>query len=387
MYFADEPEHISLLRDSLRRFVATEMPGDEVRRWLRERHFPREQFARLAALGVCGLTVDEAYGGVGRDLVAATMVIEELCKRGTSLGGPYIHCAFYGGINISEKGSEAQKRELLPRLAAGEILFAYGLSEPDVGADLASVKCRAEKVDNGRSVRINGAKRWCTAAAISDFIYCLVRSDDQAPRYENLSLILVPSKADGVRIEDIDHVGLGYAETSDVIFEDVEVPIDHVIGGEAGWNRGWPMLAGPALDVEKLEIAAMAQGIAASALEDAWTYAQERKQFGRRIADFQSVAHALADGRARLAAAEALLYRAAWLADQNRPCTVETSMAKLFVTETAVSVALDCQKIMGAYGFAAEYDMSHRVQDLLLLPVIGGSSNIQRNNIAKRLRL
>lgn len=387
MYFTEEPEHLGILRDSLRRFVEREMPREEVRRWLAEHHFPRDRFARLAELGVCGLTVGEEYGGVGRDIVAATLVIEELCRRGTSLGGPYIHCAFYGGLNISEKGSEAQKQELLPKLAAGELLFAYGLSEPDIGADLASVKTRAEKTDGGRAVRINGSKRWCTAATIADYIYCLVRSDGDAPRYRNLSLILVPTDAPGITVEHIRHMGLGYAETSDVTFADVEVPIENVIGGADGWNNGWPMLVGPALDVEKLEIAAMAQGIATAAVEEAWEYARERKQFGRRIADFQAVAHALADARTRLAASEALLYRAAWLADRRQPCSVETSMAKLFATETAASVALECQKIMGAYGCAAEYDMVYHVQDLLLLPIIGGSSNIQRNNIVKRLQL
>ena len=124
MYFADEPEHIAMLRDTLRRFVAAEMPPDRVRQWDREHRFPRELFAKLAALGVCGLTIEEEYGGQGRDLVAAVAVIEELCRGGAFAAGPFIHCAFYGGINISENGSEAQKRALLPKLAQGELLFA-----------------------------------------------------------------------------------------------------------------------------------------------------------------------------------------------------------------------------------------------------------------------
>ena len=115
------------------------MPPERVRQWDREHRFPLELFHKLAALGVCGLTIDEAYGGQGRDLVAAVAVIEELCRGGAFAAGPFIHCAFYGGMNISENGSEAQKRELLPKLARGELLFAYGLSEPDVGGDLASV--------------------------------------------------------------------------------------------------------------------------------------------------------------------------------------------------------------------------------------------------------
>ena len=144
MYFTEEPEHIRLLRETLARFVEAEMPAELRRRLDREHRFPPELFRKLADLGVCGLTVGEEYGGQGRDLVAAVAVIEELCRGGAFLAGPFIHCAFYGGMNISENGSEAQKRNLLPRLARGELLFAYGLSEPDVGGDLASVTTTAE---------------------------------------------------------------------------------------------------------------------------------------------------------------------------------------------------------------------------------------------------
>jgi len=385
--FCEEADHITMLRDSVRKFVQKELPGVKVRQWEAARALPRDVFAKLAGLGVCGLTVDEEFGGAGRDIVAAVMVLEELSRIGTILAGPYIHCAFYGGINISEKGSDAQKRDLLPRLARGEILFAYGLSEPSTGADLASVTTRAELVDDGKTVRINGAKRWCTAADISDYIYCLVRSDADAPRYQNLSLLLIPTDTPGITIEKIAHQGIGYAETADVTFENVEIPAENIIGGPDAWNKGWPMLAGPALDVEKLEIAAMAYGLAASCVDTAWRYAQEREQFGKPIARHQAVAHALSDAQTKLMASRQMLYYAAWLADQRKPCSTETSMAKLFVTEAALEIAIECQKILGAYGFADEYDMGRMVQDLLLMPVIGGSSNIQRNNIAKRMGL
>lgn len=386
-YFAEEPEHYGFLRDTLRRFAAQQTPPEKVRIWDRERRCPQELFAKLAALGVCGLTVDEAYGGQGRDIVAAVMVLEELARSGTTLAGPYIHCAFYAGLNISEKGDERQKAELLPKVAAGEIMFAYGLSEPDIGADLASVATRAELIDGGARVRVNGAKRWCTMADVADYIYCLVRSDDAAPRYQNLAFLLIPRETPGVIIETIAHQGMGYAETCDVTFDDVEISADNIIGGRAGWNQGWPMLAGPALDVEKIEIAALAQGLATATVDLAWRYAQERTQFGKPIARHQAVAHALADAQAKLLACRQTLYYAAWLADQNKPCSAETSMAKLFVTETAVDIALECQKVMGAYGFADEYDMERHVRDLLLLTTIGGSTNIQKNNIAKRLGL
>ncbi len=387
MYFADEPEHLSILRGTLRRFVAAEMPRDAVRRWDREHRFPPELFASLAALGVCGLTIDEEYGGQGRDLVAAVAVIEELCRRGSFAAGPFIHCAFYGGINISENGSEEQKRALLPRLARGELLFAYGLSEPDVGGDLASVRTTARRSSDGRSLVLNGVKRWCTGADFADFIYCLVRSDEEAPRHRNLSFVLVPPGAAGVSVHPIEHLNLRYTLSSDVILEDVRVPIENLVGGESGWNRGWSMLAGKALDVEKLEITAVCFGIAQAAVEEAWEYAQQRRQFGRPISGHQAVRHALVEARTRLEACRAMLYRAAWLAQQERPCSVETSMAKLFVADTAVEIALACQRVLGAYGLAEGHDMERHVRDLLGMPIVGGSSEMQKNNIANRLGL
>ncbi len=387
MYYTDEPEHIVMMRDTLRRFVEKEMPREKVRVWDREKYFPKEVFHKLAELGVCGLTIDEEYGGLGRDLVAAIAVIEELCRRGTSLGGPYIHCAFYGGINISENGTDDQKKELLPKLANGEILFAYGLSEPNVGGDLASVETKATLSSDGSMVTINGTKRWCTAAYISDYIYCLVKSDADAPRYKNLSFVLIPTNAKGVTLETIGHLGLGYAHTTDVILDSVQITVENVIGGEGGWNNGWPMLIGPALDVEKLELTAMALGIAGAAVEDAQAYAKERKQFGKPISQFQAINHVLVDVETKLAACKHMLYHAAWLADNDRPCSVETSMAKLFVCEAAVEIVLECQKVMGAYGCADEYDMERYVRDILLMPILGGSSNMMRNNIAKRMKI
>ncbi len=387
MYFTEEPEHIAMLRDTMRRFVADEMPPERRREWDREHRFPPELFEKLAATGVCGITIEEEYGGQGRDIVAAVAVIEELCRGGAFAAGPFIHCAFYGGINLSENGSEEQKRELLPRLARGELLFAYGLSEPDVGGDLASVSTTARRSDDGQSLVLNGFKRWCTGADWADYIYCLVKGDEDEPRYKNLSLVLVPPSLPGVRVHPIEHSNLRYTLSSDVIFEDVRVPVANIVGGLAGWNQGWNMLAGKALDVEKIEITAVAFGIAQAAVEEAWEYAQQRRQFGRPISGHQAVRHTLVEVRTKLEACRGMLYRGAWLAQQGLPCAVETSMAKLFVADTAVEIALACQRVLGAYGLAEGHDMERHVRDLLGMPIVGGSSNMQKNNIANFLGL
>ncbi len=381
----DEAEHITMLRETLRRFVDKELPRAEAQRLDREIDYSDEAFAKLCELGVTGLTVPEEYGGLGIDIVAAVATIEELAKRGTSLAGPFIHCAFYGGMNMVENGSEAQKRELLPKLANGELLFAYGLSEPNVGGDLASAGVTA-RID-GDEVVINGTKRWVTGAHKANYIYTLVRSGDADAKYKNLSFVLVPTDASGITIVDIGHLGLRYSATTDVIFEDCRVSIENIVGGTDQWNKGWRMLAGRALDVEKLEITAVALGTAAAAVEDAWDYAQERRQFGRPICAHQAIRHDLVDARTKLQACRHMLYHAAWLANEGRDCGVESSMAKLFIADTGVEIVLKCQQVMGAYGCASDYDMERYVRDMVCMPIVGGSSKMQKNNIANRLGL
>jgi len=212
-----ESEQTTLLRDTLRRFLDKEMPRELARKLDLEARHSQEVFAKLCKLGVTGLTVPEEYGGSGIDVVSAIVVIEELAKRGSTLAGPFIHCRFYGSMNIVENGSEAQKRELLPQLAAGKILFAYGLSEPDGGGDLSSAAVTATLKNDGRTLLINGTKRWCTGARFADYIYTLVRRGPKEDRYNNLSLVLVPAGSKGITIVDIDHLGLRYAATTDVI--------------------------------------------------------------------------------------------------------------------------------------------------------------------------
>jgi alkylation response protein AidB-like acyl-CoA dehydrogenase len=375
------------LRDTLRRFVDKELPRELARQLDQQATHSREAFAKLCELGVTALAVPEEYGGGGVDILSAIVVIEELAKRGTSLAGPFIHCAFYGALNMLENGSEAQKRALLPRLARGEILFAYGLSEPGVGGDLASAAVTATLSPDGKTVVINGTKRWVTGARIADYVYTLVRSGPKTDRYRNLSLMLVPTSAAGLSIVDIDHIGLRYAATTDVIFDDVTVPADNIVGGPDAWNKGWPMLVGRGLDIERLEITATAFGITSAAVEDAWRYAQEREQFGRRICAHQAVRNMLVEARTKLEACRHMLYHAAWLASEGRDCSVESSMAKLFVGDTAVEIVLTCQRVMGAYGCARDFDMERYVRDIVCMPIVGGSSNMQKHNIANRLGL
>ncbi|MFQ3665077.1 MAG: acyl-CoA dehydrogenase family protein, partial [Sphingomonadaceae bacterium] len=282
----DEPGHVAAIRAQVARFVESEAPPEARKAWDRAHAWPRDVYAKFNELGFAALTVPEEWGGAGPDLVAAVAVIEELAQAGPFLAGPYIHTAFYGGMNLAENGSDAQKAEWLPKLARGQAFFAYGLSEPDVGGDLASVATRAERV--GDEIILTGSKRWCTGADWSDVIYCLVRSGPPDARYRNLSFLLVPTATPGISMHPIAHANLRYTQSMDVHFDDVRLPASAIVGGEAMWNRGWEQLAGRALDVEKIEISAVAYGIARAALTEAWAYAQQRVQFGKPISQHQA---------------------------------------------------------------------------------------------------
>lgn len=380
-----EPDYIVELRRQLRRFVEQKAPREKRRQWDRAHQWPRDLFGELARMGLCALTVPEEYGGAGQNILAAVAVVEELARAGTFLCGPYIHCAFYGGLNITENGSPQQKAELLPKLARGELLLAYGLSEPDVGGDLKSVKTRA-RIERD-SVVINGAKRWCTGADWADYIYCLVNSDPTAAKHEALSFILIPSKSPGVSTSPIGHANLRYTASCDVHFDDVRLPLEAIVGGREKWGKGWLMLAGRALDVEKLEISAMTFGIAQAAVEEAWDYARKRVQFGKPICAHQAIRHKLVTARTRLEACRLMLYHAARLADAGQACAIESSMAKLFIADTGVEIALACQQIMGAYALSDDYDIERHVRDLLGMPIVGGSSDMQKNNLAALWKL
>jgi alkylation response protein AidB-like acyl-CoA dehydrogenase len=380
-----ESEETAALRDLLRRFIEREVSPQMAERWDREDRIERDMLLKLAELGVCGLTMPEEYGGIGRDVIAMVITIVELAKRSTALAGLYIMNACYGGLNTALEGTDEQKHRLLPGLARGELLFAYGLSEPDIGADLASVTTRAER--RGDTVVINGHKRWCSGANIADYILMLVRSGDPEARYRNLSLVLVPTDAPGLTLQPMGVMGVRGVPVNDVVLEDVQTPFANVLGGEARWNDGWSLLAGPALEIEKLETPALALGVAEAAVAEAWGYSQQRRQFGAPICTIQSIRHMLSDVQTKLQACRLMLMSAAWKVDRGLPSAVDTSMAKLFVSDTAREIVLTCQQVLGAYGYAQGFAMERHVRDVLVMPIWGGSSAIQKNNIANLMRL
>jgi alkylation response protein AidB-like acyl-CoA dehydrogenase len=379
-----ESEEISALRETLRRFISRERPQVDIAKWDRDESIPRDVIRKLSELGVCGLCVPEVYGGLGRYVTAMTVVLEELSRTNVALASLYNMNANYGSLNIVGCGSEEQKRRFLPDLLAGKLLFSYGLSEPDVGADLANVKAHA--IRHGDKIIVNGAKRWISGVNIANYMNTLVRTGPVEDRRKNLSFVLLPAKAEGVKITRLPAMG-GYF-IYDVKIENVEININDVLGGEAGWNQGWNFLAGPSLEVEKLGPSAIALGIAEAALGEAWEYSQQRVQGGKRICGHQAVRHVLSDAQTKLQACRLMKQHATWLVETGAPSAAATSMAKLFISETAKEIVLNCQQyVMGAYGYAEGFNMERYVRDVLAVPIYGGSTAIQRNNIANLMKL
>ena len=376
---------LEMFRDSLRKLLDEIATPEIVKQWDREDHIPRSVLEQLGELGVCGACVPEEYGGLGLSIRIQLMVIEELSRRSSPLSSLFITCAGYAGLNLAELGSDEQKAELLPRVAEGKLMFALGLSEPDVGGDLASVQTKAEM--HGDTIVINGAKRWCSEAEVADYIYALCRTGPAEDRYRNLSFIIVPRDSDGITIERTETMGMRGSKTNDVTFEGVEVPVNNVMGGVDMWNRGWSQLAGPTLEIEKLQPSALAMGIGIGAVEEAWDYAQQRKQFGKLISGHQAVRHQLAEVQTKLRTCRLMLDSAADLVDRGEPSAVQTSMAKYYISETVRDIVIACQQVMGAYGYAEGFNMERYVRDAMVLPIWGGSTAIQKTNISNLMKL
>lgn len=385
MNFAEAEETVAL-RNMLRRYLADHCSREKAEEWDRNDFIPRDELRKLGELGICGICVPEEYGGLGSNVMGMVATIEELARFSAGLATYYGMCAVAAGFNIAASGSDEQKRRILPGVVKGDLAFSYGLSEPGVGADLGEVTTRADRM--GNRIIINGAKRWTSGASMNEYILTLVRSGPQEARRNNLSFVLVPTNAPGVTIKELGSMGHNGTPLTDVSLDDVTLSIEDVVGGEAGWNRGWSLLAGPALESEKLVSPAIALGIAEAALAEAWDYSQQRIQGGKRICGHQTIRHALADARTELQACRLMLMHAAWQVQARLPSAVATSMAKLFVAERAKTVTLACQQqVMGAYGYANGFHMQRYVRDVLAVPIYGGSSAIMRNNIANLLSL
>jgi alkylation response protein AidB-like acyl-CoA dehydrogenase len=375
-------EHI-ILRDTMKKFVDKEYPPNVAREIDENDRYPRDVIKELAKLGLTGVTIDKEYGGEGRDIISACIVTEELARRSIALAWVYVESVFFGGENISKLGNEEQQRKFLPKLAKGDILFCYALTEPNAGSDLSSIQTFAVR-DNNEFV-INGNKMFISGARECEYMLLLARTD-KTLKNKGLSFFIVDLKTPGITARPVPKIGVHGSDTCDVALEDVRVPIDNLLGGPNCLNRGWQQLLST-LDIEHLHMAVGAVGMAQGAFYEILSYVKNRVQFGQPISKFQAIQHNIADLATEIQASRLITYYVASLSQEGKPCLEESAMAKLYATEVAKKVSLAGVQLHGGYGCSMEYDIQRYARDSLIMTIGGGTSEIQRNLIAKSLGL
>src|SRR5215207_8333634 len=350
-----------------------------VMEWDEAQHFPMDLLPRLAALGLMGIQFPEAYGGSGMSSVDYCICIEELARVCPAIA---LSVAAHNGLctsHLSMFGNEAQKAQYLPRLVAGEVLGAWGLTEASAGSDAAGMRTTAIRTPDGWV--LNGSKSFITHGKIGG-IMVVVAVTDRAKGHRGISAFVVEHGTPGMSAGKKENkLGMRASDTSEVIFNDCRIPAGQLLGAE---GQGFVNTL-QVLDAGRIGIAALSVGLAQGAYEAARSYAKERRQFGQPIASFQAIQWKLADNATRIEAARLLTYRAAYLKDRGVRMTKESAMAKLFASETAVKAADDCVQIHGGYGFVKDYPAEKYFRDVKLLTIGEGTSEIQRLVIARQL--
>ncbi len=356
--------------------------------------FPAPIVEQMKELGLFGVTIPEEYGGMGLDLTTYAMIVEELSRGWISISG-IVNTHFIGSYLLMKFGTDEQKQNYLPRMATGEIRAAFSLSEPELGSDVAAIKTAARKTDD-ETYEINGTKMWVTNGLLSSIVFVLVRTDPNVePKHRGLTCFIA-EKEPGVSENTGAYEGfnvppkikkLGYkgVESTELVFDGYKCPADHILGGEeAGLNKGFPQMM-DALEVGRVNVAARGVGIAQRALELALKYSQERKAFGKPIAEHQAIQFKLADMATQVDAARLLTMRAARLKDAGERSDLEAGMAKLFASEAGRFCVEESFRIHGGYGYSKEYEIERLYRDAPLLLIGEGTSEIQRMVIGRKL--
>jgi alkylation response protein AidB-like acyl-CoA dehydrogenase len=371
-------EEQTLLRQTVREFAEREI-RPHVMEWDEAQRFPADLLPKLAALGLTGIQIEERFGGAGMTAVDYCICIEELARVDPSIA---LSVAAHNGLcsaHLNMFGSDAQRERWLAPLARGEMLGAWGLTEAGAGSDAAGMRTVA--VRQGQCWVLNGAKSFCTHGKIGGVVVVMAVTD-RAKAHRGVSAFVVPMGTPGMSAGKKENkLGMRASDTSEVIFQDCRVPVDHLVGEE---GQGFINTL-QVLDAGRIGIAALSVGLAQGAYEAARAYALERRQFGQPIASFQAIQWKLADHATAIEAARLLTYRAAWLKDRGRRTTRESSMAKLFASEIAVRAAEDAVQIFGGYGFVKDYPAEKYFRDVKLTTIGEGTSEIQRLVIARQL--
>jgi alkylation response protein AidB-like acyl-CoA dehydrogenase len=359
-----------------------------------EDSFPEPIVEQMKELGLFGVTIPEEYGGMGLDLTTYAMIVEELSRGWISISG-IVNTHFIGSYLLMKFGTDEQKHKYLPRMATGEIRAAFSLSEPECGSDVQAIKTSARKTDDG-AYEINGQKMWVTNGLLSSLVFTLVKTDPSAePKYKGMTCFIA-EKEPGVSENTGAYKGfnvppkirkLGYkgVESTELVFDGYKTPAESILGGEAaGLGQGFVQMM-DALEVGRVNVAARGVGIAQRALELALKYSQERRAFGKQIAQHQAIQFKLADMATQVDAARLLTIRAARLKDAGERSDLEAGMAKLFASEAGRLCVEEAFRIHGGYGYSKEYEIERLYRDAPLLLIGEGTSEIQRMVIGRTL--
>lgn len=376
--------------EEIRRFVRKFTDGEILtvadKYYQEEKEIPEEILKAMAELGYFGLTFPPEYGGSGMDYVSLAIVAEELSRGWLSVGSVMTRNLITGTLLLAH-GTDEQKKRWLPGLASGKVLSAAAFTEPDFGSDTAGMKCRA--VRDGDDYLLTGSKTWCTMANRAHVLCVLARTDqDYSKRHKGLSLFLVEKEPGeefappGLSGEYIPTIGYYGMRSYSLSFEEMRVPAASLIGGEP--NQGFYQLMAT-YESARIQTAARAVGVAQGAYEAARLYAQERIQFEQPIAQFQAIRHMLADMATEIEAARQLTYFAAARKDSGKRCDLEAGMAKLYASDMVERVTSNALQVHGGYGYAKEYSVSRYWRDGRLFRVFEGTSEIQREVIARRI--
>jgi len=369
----EQEDFVAAIRDFCSRECGTPEQRERLTNGYTEAH-SAEIYSKMADLGWLGVTIDEDHGGSGGGMLDACLFMEETSRGLAPING-YATTLIVAGA-VQRFGNDEQRREILGGIASGSV-EAIAMTEPEAGSDVGSLTTSAARVNGG--FVINGQKVFCSNAHISDHVLVVCRTGKGETKHEGLSMIFVPTDNPQMEITPIDT--LGGRETSYLYFTDCEAPADAVLGEvDQAWMQ---LMAG--LNVERLILAATMLGLGRRAFDDALAYVKERRQFGKPIGSFQALQHRLADLATELEAARLMTYWVASAVDSapDKMLPREASMVKLKVTETAQRAALEGMQMMGGYGYSSEYDMERLVRQTLVSTIYGGTSEIQRNIIAK----
>lgn len=373
--FSDEQQAIQkLVREFAEKEIApTVQERDE------KAEFSREIFDKIGELGLCGIFFPEEYGGSDGSYVSYILANEELSKVDDAVAAGYASSISLCAWPIWKFGTEEQKKKYLTPLVEGTKLGAFGLTEPNAGSDAARQQSTA--VRKGDYYILNGSKIFITNGGEAD-IYVVFAMTDKTKGTKGISAFILEKGMEGFSFgKEEQKMGIHASKTRELIFQDVKVPVENLLGEE---GKGFK-IAMQGLDGGRIGVAAQGLGIAGAALEAAIKYSKEREQFGKPVCKFQSISFMLADMATKLDAARLLVYRAASLKEQGKPCTKESCMAKLYATDAAMSIATDAVQILGGYGYIREYPVERLMRDAKITQIYEGTNQIQRLIISGQL--